>query len=199
VCGVPPTLSRGRPAARAGPAARRAAAVPCPGSPAAPFPPSIFLDKNRRDIGKCQSKRATVQTMETARSPPHTPWSGRRAPPPTAARAARQPRPRRHRRSHGPSAPARDPPPTALASPASTGAPPLPLRPQPSSHDRLGPPSWTARGTTPDMHHRMAHVMPWLSIYMPGSDAWHARVGALRPQGRHSQPVRVPRQCQSVV
>jgi hypothetical protein len=40
-----------------------------PGWPARPFPSSIFLDKNRRDIGKSQSIWSDSK-METAGSPP---------------------------------------------------------------------------------------------------------------------------------
>ena len=43
--------------------------------PAQPFPSSIFLDKNRRGIGKSQSKW-TASTMETPGSPPTTRWRG---------------------------------------------------------------------------------------------------------------------------
>jgi hypothetical protein len=36
----------------------------CPHTPVQAFPPSIFIDKNRRDIGKSQSKW-TASKMET--------------------------------------------------------------------------------------------------------------------------------------
>jgi hypothetical protein len=75
---APRTLCGSRAQVRCSTSARssypRIACLPCrrstPCSPARPFPSSIFLDKNRRDIGKSQSIW-TDSKMETAGS--HTP------------------------------------------------------------------------------------------------------------------------------
>jgi hypothetical protein len=75
-----------------GRAPRRATARCAP--PGAPFPPSIFLDKNRRDIGKSQSIWASSK-MKTAGSPCSAarPSARRRrsAAQPRCSAAARQP------------------------------------------------------------------------------------------------------------
>jgi hypothetical protein len=81
--------------------------------PARPFPPSIFLDKNRRDIGKSQSIWTDSKT-ETAGSPAVARAPDRRA---RASPAERSPRPRQ------PSGPVVAP---SARPPAAPEPPPLP-------------------------------------------------------------------------